>query len=46
MPGWYYDKKELLNTPSFKEGIDHETESRYRREGARFIIDVGGDLNL
>lgn len=33
MPCWYYDKKELRNTPSAQDGIDFETESRYRREG-------------
>lgn len=33
MPCWYYDKKELRNTPSAQDGIDFETESRYRKEG-------------
>lgn len=46
MSSWYFDSRELKNTPSFRDGIDYETETRYRREGARFIIDVGADLNL
>lgn len=33
MPGWYYDKKELRNTPSAQDGIDYKTEMRYRKEG-------------
>ena len=35
MPQWYYEKKELKNTPSYLAGLDYETETRYRREGAR-----------
>ncbi|XP_058802144.1 cyclin-K isoform X2 [Phymastichus coffea] len=46
MPYWYYEKKELRNTPSIQDGIDYETECRYRKEGARFIIDVGSKLEL
>ena len=37
MPQWYYDKKELKNTPSCNNGLDPDTETRYRREGARYI---------
>lgn len=33
MPCWYYDKKELKNTPSKADGILYETEMRYRKEG-------------
>ena len=33
MPCWYYDKKELKNTPSALDGIDYDTEMRYRKEG-------------
>ncbi|ENN81042.1 hypothetical protein YQE_02536, partial [Dendroctonus ponderosae] len=36
MPGWYYDKKELRNTPSATAGLDFKTEMRYRKEGKRF----------
>ncbi|XP_014675901.1 PREDICTED: cyclin-K-like [Priapulus caudatus] len=43
---WYFDKKELLNTPSAKDGIDADTESRYKREGARYIISCGTTLGL
>ncbi|XP_023309991.1 cyclin-K-like [Anoplophora glabripennis] len=46
MPGWYYDKKELRNTPSAQDGIDYKTEMRYRKEGARLIIDIGSKINL
>ena len=46
MPCWYYDKKELRNTPSARDGIDYATEARYRKEGARFIIDCGTKLGL
>ncbi|XP_018327315.1 cyclin-K [Agrilus planipennis] len=46
MPCWYYDKKELKNTPSALDGIDYETEMRYRKEGARFIIDTGSKMDL
>lgn len=46
MPNWYYDKSELSRSPSFLEGISAETESRYRKEGARFIIDTGTLMDL
>lgn len=38
MPGWYYDKKELRNTPSAQDGIDYKTEMRYRKEGLWIIL--------
>jgi hypothetical protein len=46
MPCWYYDKKELRNTPSTQDDIDYETECRYRKEGARFIITAGTKMDL
>ena len=46
MPCWYFGKKELRQTPSFRQGMDSATEARYRREGARFIIDAGTKLGL
>ena len=46
MPCWYYDKKELLASPSHKDGVNEETEARYRREGARFIVDTGTKMGL
>ncbi|KAF5277566.1 hypothetical protein FQA39_LY18457 [Lamprigera yunnana] len=46
MPCWYYDKKELRNTPSALDNITYETEVRYRREGARFIINSGLKMDL
>ncbi|XP_034946387.1 cyclin-K-like isoform X2 [Chelonus insularis] len=46
MPCWYFEKEELKNTPSIQDGIDYETECRYRKEGARFIIDTGSKMDL
>nr|XP_049703629.1 cyclin-K isoform X1 [Helicoverpa armigera] len=46
MPYWYYDKKDLQNTPSFRDAISTDTENRYRKEGARFIIDTGSKMDL
>ncbi|XP_015118064.1 cyclin-K isoform X2 [Diachasma alloeum] len=46
MPYWYYEKEELQHTPSIQDGIDYMTESRYRKEGAKFIFDVGTNLGL
>uniref|UniRef100_A0A1B6GSV6 Cyclin-K n=1 Tax=Cuerna arida TaxID=1464854 RepID=A0A1B6GSV6_9HEMI len=46
MPCWYFEKKELRNTPSVQDGIEYETECRYRKEGARFIIDTGTKMDL
>ena len=45
-PNWYYDKKELKKTPSVADGIPYETELRYRRESARFILKVGLEMKL
>ncbi|XP_067239491.1 cyclin-K [Chanodichthys erythropterus] len=45
-PCWYWDKKDLAHTPSQSDGLDPATEARYRREGARFIFDVGTRLGL
>ncbi|XP_040569657.1 cyclin-K [Lepeophtheirus salmonis] len=46
MPTWYWDKSELRNTPSIGKGLDMGSESRYRREGVRFIMELGKALNL
>ncbi|GIY27423.1 cyclin-K [Caerostris darwini] len=46
MPSWYYEKKDIKHSPSVLDGIDFERESRYRREGARFIINVGTKMGL
>ena len=35
MPNWYYEKSNLKKTPSYLTGLDFDTETRYRREGAR-----------
>jgi hypothetical protein len=46
MPCWFFEKKDLKNTPSFQDGIDSDTEARYRREGAKFIVDTGTKMGL
>ncbi|CAF1109117.1 unnamed protein product [Adineta ricciae] len=46
MPVWYYEKKDLKSTPSIRDGVDLDTEQRYRREGCRFIYDLGLRLGL
>ncbi|XP_055596986.1 cyclin-K [Uranotaenia lowii] len=46
MPNWYYEKKDLRSTPSSLDGIDYETERRYRKEGARFIMQTGTSMGL
>jgi len=46
MPNWYYEKSNLKKTPSYLTGLDFDTETRYRREGARFIQEVGKALGL
>lgn len=43
---WYYDKKDLKNTPSVRDGLDFETDRRYRKEGARFIMQCGTAMGL
>lgn len=45
-PNWYYDKKDLKKTPSVADNIPYETELRYRRESARFILKVGLEMKL
>lgn len=45
-PTWRYDKTELKKTPSYADGIDNEAEQQMRREGSRFILDVGSQLDL
>ena len=46
MPCWYFNKNELIQTPSFRDGIESEIEARYRREGARFLMDLGNQMGL
>ncbi|XP_031633394.1 cyclin-K-like [Contarinia nasturtii] len=42
----YYDRKDLRNTPSIRDGLEIETERRYRKEGARFIMECGTRMAL
>ncbi|VDP93712.1 unnamed protein product [Echinostoma caproni] len=46
MPCWYYEREDLIHTPSFHDQIDTETETRFRREGARFLFDVSNKMKL
>jgi cyclin K len=46
MPCWYFDKHSLRDTPSLKDAIDFDKETRYRREGAQFIMECGGNMGL
>ncbi|KAL8619872.1 hypothetical protein ACOMHN_025958 [Nucella lapillus] len=46
MPCWFFDRKEIRNSPSYQDSIDQATENRYRREGARLILDAGTKLGL
>ena len=44
---WYHTHESLeLNTPSRQDGVEFEDEARYRKEGARFIMDIGNKLGL
>ena len=46
MPNWYWEKKELRATPSLQKGLDFNMETRYRKEGVRFIMELGRQMNL
>ena len=46
MPCWYFSRSELKNTPSFCNGVDASMEEKYRREGAKLIVDAGSVLRL
>ncbi|XP_005090796.1 cyclin-K [Aplysia californica] len=46
MPCWYFERREIKNSASYRDGIDSNTENRYRREGARFILDAGTKMGL
>ncbi|XP_069943062.1 cyclin-K-like isoform X2 [Cherax quadricarinatus] len=46
LSGWYYEKRELRHTPSIAAGLSVEQEVQYRREGARFILQVGNKMGL
>ena len=44
---WYHTLEVIeLQTPSRNVGVDFETEARYRKEGARFIMELGNKLGL
>ena len=37
MPDWYWEKKELHNTPSMEKGLDFDSETKLRQEGVRYL---------
>ena len=44
---WYHSSDHIeLNSPSRADGVDFETEARYRKEGARFVMELGNKLGL
>ena len=44
---WIFSAEVLEHkTPSREDGISSDTERRYRREGARFIINASNTLKL
>jgi len=46
MPCWYFDRHDLENTPSICKGVNADMEEKYRREGAKLIVDAGSALGL
>lgn len=46
MQCWYFDKHELRNTPSHKDGMSSEEEASFRRMGVRLLVQVAVDMNL
>nr|CBZ41233.1 Cyclin K protein [Oikopleura dioica] len=46
MPCWYWDRKDIENSPSRQQGLSAENEARYRKEGAKFIHKLGLELKL
>ena len=46
MPSWYFERRELRHTVSIQGGLTFEQETQYRREGARFILQVGNKMGL
>jgi hypothetical protein len=43
---WYYEKDDLKNTPSLRDGLNYDTEQRYRKEGVRLIYQCGTEMSL
>ena len=47
MPSCYYEKIHIQSeTPSIEDGMDFQTESRHRKEGAMFVVRVGNTIGL
>ena len=47
MPFCYYEKIHIQSeTPSIEDGMDFQTESRHRKEGAMFVVRVGNTIGL
>ena len=44
---WYHSFETIeCKTPSRNDEVDFETEARYRKEGVRFIMELGNKLGL
>lgn len=44
---WYHSFETIeCKTPSRNDEVDFETEARYRKDGARFIMELGNKLGL
>lgn len=43
---WLFTEEQLTNTPSRRDGIDRVEEDRLRREGIKFIVEIGSGLKL
>lgn len=45
---WFFTKSELQSTPSIVDGsgVTFDQEINYRKEGARFIMDLGNNIGL
>ena len=46
MPCWFYEKRELMNSPSIRAGMEESAERALRAEGASFIMRAGSKLGL
>ena len=42
----YYTEQQLREKPSFRDGINEKTESKYRKECINFILEVGNKICL
>lgn len=43
---WLFTEEQLANTPSRRDGVDRVEEDKLRREGIKFIVEIGSGLKL